>query len=182
MPDMMPRRAFVTLLGGAAIWSHAALAQKSDGARRVGVIMGFAENDEVWQVYLAAFRQAMQDLGWTDGRNVRFDYRFTGDSEQLMRSIAEEIVGLAPDVMLVSTNSVVAATLKATRSIPIVSHGYPIRSEAVSSRTCLIPAEKLRASTISSRRSAGNGLLISARSRRGCAVSLLCTFRKSHLT
>jgi putative ABC transport system substrate-binding protein len=120
MPDMMPRRAFVTLLGGAAIWSQAALAQKSDGVRRVSVIMGFAENDEVWQVYLATFRKALQDLGWTDGRNIRFDYRFTGDSEQLMRSIAEEIVGLAPDVILVSTNSVVAATLKATRSIPVV--------------------------------------------------------------
>src|ERR1700688_2668719 len=120
MPDRMPRRAFVTLLGGAAIWSQAALAQKSDGERRVGEIMGFAENDEVWQVYLATFRKALQELGWTDGRNIRFDYRFTGDSEQLMLSIAEEIVGLAPDVILVSTNSVVAATLKATRSIPVV--------------------------------------------------------------
>ena len=67
MPDMMPRRAFVTLLGGAAIWSQAARAQKSDGVRHVGVIMGFAENDEVWQVYLATFRKALQDLGWTDG-------------------------------------------------------------------------------------------------------------------
>ena len=120
MPDMMPRRAFVTLLGGAAIWSQAARAQKSDGVRRVGVIMGFAENDEVWQVYLATFRKALQDLGWTDGRNIRFDYRFTGDNEQRMLSVAEEIVGLAPDVILVSTNSVVAATLKATRSIPVV--------------------------------------------------------------
>jgi putative tryptophan/tyrosine transport system substrate-binding protein len=120
MPDMMPRRAFVTLLGGAAIWSQAARAQKSGGVRRVGVIMGFAENDEVWQVYLETFRKALQDLGWTDGRNIRFDYRFTGDSEQLMLSVAEEIVGLAPDVILVSTNSVVAATLKTTRSIPVV--------------------------------------------------------------
>ena len=111
MPEMMPRRAFVTLIGGAAIWSHAALAQKTDGVRRVGVIMGFAENDEVWQVYLATFRQALQNLGWTDGRNIRFDYRFAGDSEQLMRTMAEEIVGLAPDVILVSTNSVVTATL-----------------------------------------------------------------------
>src|SRR5438270_11808238 len=111
MPEMMPRRAFVTLLGGAAIWSHAALAQKTDGVRRVGVIMGFAENDEVWQVYLATFRQALQDLGWTAGRNIRIDYRFAGDSEQLMRSIAEEIVGLARDVVLVSTSLVVAATV-----------------------------------------------------------------------
>src|SRR6266436_8718190 len=119
MSDMV-RRAFVTLLGSAAIWPFAALAEKSDGVRRVGVIMGFAESDEVWQTYLATFRRALQDLGWTDGRNIRFDYRFTGDSEERMRSLAEEIAGLQPDVILVSTNSVVSATLKATRSIPIV--------------------------------------------------------------
>jgi putative tryptophan/tyrosine transport system substrate-binding protein len=116
----MARRAFVTLLGGAAVWPLAARAEKSDGVRRVGVIMGFAENDEVWQAYLATFRQALQDFGWTDRRNIRFDYRFTGDSEERMRSMAEEIAGLAPDVILVSTNSVVSATLNATRSIPIV--------------------------------------------------------------
>ena len=119
MSDMM-RRAFVTLLGSAAIWPFAALAEKSDGVRRVGVIMGFAESDEVWQTYLATFRRTLQDLGWTDGRNIRFDYRFTGDSEERMRSTAEEIVGLAPDVILTSTNSAVSATLNATRSIPIV--------------------------------------------------------------
>ena len=119
MSDMV-RRTVVTLLGGAAIWPFAALAEKNDGTKRVGVVMGFAENDEVWQTYLATFRQALQDLGWTDGRNIRFDYRFTGDSEQRMRSMAEEVVGLAPDVILVSTNSAVSSTLNATRSIPIV--------------------------------------------------------------
>jgi len=119
MSDMV-RRAFVTLLGGAAIWPHAALAEKRDGVRRIGVIMGFAEDDEVWQTYLATFRQALQELGWTDGRNIRFDYRFTRDSEQQMRSMAEDIVALSPDVILASTNSVVSATLNATRSIPIV--------------------------------------------------------------
>lgn len=62
----MVRRAFVTLLGGTAIWPIAVLAQKADGVRRVGVIMGFAENDEVWQAYLGTFRQAVQELGWTD--------------------------------------------------------------------------------------------------------------------
>src|SRR5438270_10627140 len=82
--------------------------------------MGFAENDEGWQAYLANFRQGLQEFGWTDGRNIRFDYRFTGDSEELMRSMAEEVAGLQPDVILVATNSVVSATLKATRSIPIV--------------------------------------------------------------
>jgi putative ABC transport system substrate-binding protein len=117
----MKRRAFITLLGGAAAaWPLAARAQQAERVRRVGVIMGFAENDEVWQAYLASFRQGLQEFGWTDGRNIRFDYRFTGDSEERMRAMAEEVVGLQPDVILVSTNSVVSATLKATRSIPIV--------------------------------------------------------------
>src|SRR5262245_476178 len=116
----MMRRAFITLLGSAVICPFAARAEKNDGIRRVGVIMGFAENDEVWQAYLASFRQGLQDLGWTDGHNIRFDYRFTGDSEERMRAMAEEVVGLKPDVIFVSTNSVVSAILKATRSIPIV--------------------------------------------------------------
>jgi putative ABC transport system substrate-binding protein len=116
----MRRRVFITAFGSAAIWPFATRAQKSDGVRRVGVIMGFAENDEVWQAYLSTFRQALQNLGWTDGRNIRFDYRFTGESDERMRRMAEEIVGLAPDVILASTNSVVSATLNATHSIPVV--------------------------------------------------------------
>src|SRR5215510_5724383 len=116
----MMRRAFVTLLGGAVICPFAARAEKNERVRRVGVIMGFAENDEVWQAYLASFRQGLQEVGWTDGRNIRFDYRFPGDSEERMRAMAEEVVSLQPDVIFVSTNSVVSATLKATRSIPIV--------------------------------------------------------------
>jgi putative tryptophan/tyrosine transport system substrate-binding protein len=119
MPEMV-RRAFVTLLSGAAVWPLATLAQKSDGVRRIGVIMGFAEDDAVWQAYLATFRQALQELGWTDGRNIHFDYRFSGESEELMRRMAEEIVGLKPDVILAATNSVVSQTLNVTRSIPVV--------------------------------------------------------------
>jgi putative ABC transport system substrate-binding protein len=115
MPDVM-RRAFIALLGGAAVWPFAAHAE--NGVRRVGVIMGFAENDEVWQAYLANFKQGLKELGWTEGRNIRFDYRFT--SEERMRAMAEEVVAFQPDAILVSTNSVVSATLKATRSIPIV--------------------------------------------------------------
>ncbi|MHB8267236.1 ABC transporter substrate-binding protein [Bradyrhizobium sp.] len=116
----MRRREFIGLVGGAVILPRAAIAQKKDGLRRVGVIMGFAENDEVWQSFLATFRQALQDFGWIDGRNIQFDYRFTGESEERMGRMAEEIVGLAPDVILASTNSVVSATLNVTRSIPVV--------------------------------------------------------------
>jgi ABC-type sugar transport system substrate-binding protein len=106
----MKRREFIALLGGAAAWPLAARAQRNDRLRRVGVIMGFAENDEVWQAYLATFRRSLQELGWTEGRNIRFDYRFTGESGERMRTMAEEIVALAPDAILVSTNSVVSAT------------------------------------------------------------------------
>src|SRR5262245_56432687 len=94
------RREFIMLLGSAATWPLAAYAQKNNQVRRVGVIMGFAENDEVWRAYLANFRQGLQELGWIDGRNIRFDYRFTGDSEELMRSMAEEVVALhVPEIV-----------------------------------------------------------------------------------
>ena len=116
----MRRREFIVGLSGAALWPAVARAQKIEGVKRVGVIMGFSEDDQVWQTYLATFRKGLQALGWTDGRNIRFDYRFTGDSEERMLGMAEEIVALAPDVILVSTNSVVSATLKSTQSIPIV--------------------------------------------------------------
>ena len=118
---MMRRREVIPLLGSAiTAWPLVARAQRNDRVRRVGVIMGFAENDVVWQAYLATFRRGLQDLGWTEGRNIRFDQRFTGENEERMRSMAEEVVALAPDAILVSTNSVVSATLKATHSIPIV--------------------------------------------------------------
>ena len=71
--------------------------------------MGFAENDKVWRAYLANFRQGLQELGWTEAQHP-FDYRFTGDSEELMRSMAEEVTLLQPDIILVSTDSVVSAT------------------------------------------------------------------------
>jgi len=178
MSDMM-RRAFITLLGGAVICPFAARAEKNDGVRRVAVIMGFAENDEVWQAYLASFRQGLQELGWTDGRNIRFDYRFTGDSEERMRAMAEEVVGLQPDVILVSTNSVVSATLKATRSIPIVFTWVsdPVGSGFVANLPH--PGGKSLAFTISSRPSAGSGWLFSNRSHPICAASQLCMFQRS---
>jgi len=107
-------------LGSAAAWPRAGRAQQGERVRRVSVIMGFAEADPVWQAYLATFRQRLHEFGWTEGRNVRFDYRFTGDSAARMRSAAAEVVALAPDVIFVSTNPVVSAVLEETRSIPIV--------------------------------------------------------------
>lgn len=117
----MRRRKFLGVLGGvAAAWPLVASAQQPDRVRRIGVLMGFAENDEVWQAYLTAFKQRLQDLGWTDGRNVRFDIRFTGESTERTRIAAAELVALAPDLIFVTTNPVVSALTQATRTIPIV--------------------------------------------------------------
>jgi putative ABC transport system substrate-binding protein len=115
------RRKFIVALGGAAAaWPRAGRAQQGERVRRIGVIMGFAEADPVWQAYLATFRQRLQEFGWTEGRNVRFDYRFTGESTARMRSAAAEVVAMSPDLMFVSTNPVVSAVLEETRTIPIV--------------------------------------------------------------
>ena len=116
----MTRRDFITLFRAAAAWPLAAQAQQGERVRRIGVIMGFAEDDEVWQAYLATFRQRLQDFGWSEGRNIRFDYRFTGESTERMRTAATEVVAMAPDVIFVSTNPVVSAVQQVTRTIPIV--------------------------------------------------------------
>jgi putative ABC transport system substrate-binding protein len=94
--------------------------QQPERIRRISVIMGFAEDDQVWQAYLATFRQRLQDFGWSEGRNVRFDYRFTGESTERMRATASEVVAAGPDVIFVSKNPVVSAVLQVTRTVPIV--------------------------------------------------------------
>src|SRR5262252_6054585 len=75
---MTGRREFITLLAGAAAWPLAARAQQRDRVKRLGVLWGLAETDNVYEPYLLAFKQRLQDLGWIDGRNVRVEYWFTG--------------------------------------------------------------------------------------------------------
>jgi putative ABC transport system substrate-binding protein len=117
----MRRREFLGALGSAAAsWPLAARAQQAERVRRIGVLMGFAEEDEVWQAYLASFRSSLKDLGWIEGRNVRFDYRFAGDNPERTCAAAVELVALAPDLIFVSTNPVLSAAMEATRTIPIV--------------------------------------------------------------
>ena len=98
----------------------AARGQQGDRARRIGVLVTFAETNEEWQGYLASFRQRLQELGWTDGRNVRFDYRFTGENIERIRIGAAELVAMTPDVIFVGGNPGVSALMQATRTIPIV--------------------------------------------------------------
>ena len=118
----MKRREFIGFVGitASAAWARSARAQQSERVRRVGVIMGFSAEDEVWQAYLATFRRRLQELGWTVGRNLRIDYRFTGESAERTHSAVDELVALKPDVIFVSTNPVVSAAMRATHTIPIV--------------------------------------------------------------
>jgi putative ABC transport system substrate-binding protein len=116
----MRRREFITLLGGAAAWPLAARAQQSDKVRRIGVLMGGADANPVEQARLAAFLDALQQLGWTESRNVRIDTRWTAGSADRFRTYAAELVGLAPDVILASASASVAALQQASRSAPIV--------------------------------------------------------------
>src|SRR5262245_1580049 len=115
----MKRREFITLLGGATVWPLAGHAQ-SERVRRIGVLMSLTADDKEGQARLAAFLQALQELGWIDGRNVRGDTRWAaGDGERAGKYIAE-LVALAPDVILASGGSLVEPLLQATRTIPIV--------------------------------------------------------------
>jgi len=116
----MRRREFITLLGIVAAWPIAAHAQQPDRMRRIGVLMNFAENDPAAQARLTAFLQALQQLGWTNGRNVRIDIRWSAGDPELIRRYAAELVALTPDVILASTTPSVAALQQATRALPIV--------------------------------------------------------------
>ncbi len=116
----MKRRNFITLLGGAmAAWPLAARAQQSERLRRVGVLIGVAD-DAQGQARLAAFRKGMQDLGWSEGRNIRFDIRFSEGDSGRARAYAAELLALAPDAILANTAPVVSALQQQTRTIPIV--------------------------------------------------------------
>ena len=117
----MNRRWFIAMLGGAVAWPLAARAQQPERMRRIGALMGFAESDSRAQASIAAFREGLQKLGWTEGRNVRIDTRWAipGDSESMQR-IAKEIVVLQPDVIFSPTTPTTAALLQQTRTIPIV--------------------------------------------------------------
>jgi putative tryptophan/tyrosine transport system substrate-binding protein len=118
----MRRREFIAMLGGVAVaWPHAARAQRPDRLLRVGVLMDFAESDSEGQAYLAAFREGLQKLGWTEGRNIRTDTRWPipGDAESMQR-FAKELVALQPDLILSNDTPTTAALLQQTRTIPII--------------------------------------------------------------
>jgi putative tryptophan/tyrosine transport system substrate-binding protein len=114
------RREFIILLGAAgAVWPLAARAQQPDRVRRVGVLMGIADDLE-GQARIAVFRQALQALGWSEGRNVQFIYRWSGGDVARARQFAKELLDLRSDVILANSTPVAAAVGETTRTTPTV--------------------------------------------------------------
>jgi putative ABC transport system substrate-binding protein len=105
----MRRREFIGLVGGAAAWPLVARAQQGERIRRVGLLTGLAQDDPEAQARIKAFQQRLQKLGWTEGRNVHIDYRWTAGDVGRARTYAAELVALAPNVILVNTPPGLAA-------------------------------------------------------------------------
>ena len=116
----MRRRDFVSLLGGAAAWPLAALAQQGERTRRIIFLHGLAENDPEAQSRVVAFRQGLEALGWSENRNIRVEHRFSAGDLTRIQAHTAELVGSAPDVIVASSSPVIAALKQATRTIPIV--------------------------------------------------------------
>jgi len=116
----MKRRTFIAGLGSAAAWPMVARAQQTDRMRRIGALMNLAADDPQSQVRVGVFVQRLRELGWIDGRNVRLDYRYPAGDSDRVRRFAEELVGLAPDVILADGGTNVAALLRASHTVPIV--------------------------------------------------------------
>jgi putative ABC transport system substrate-binding protein len=115
----MRRREFITGLGAAA-WPLAAQAQQGDRVRHIGVLMPFYENDPVWKRRLSAFTQALAELGWTDGRNLRLDVRWAGGDTNRIQALAQELVRLQPDIIVTDSTPATGALQRETRTLPIV--------------------------------------------------------------
>jgi len=118
----MKRREFIAGLGSAAAWPLAARAQQGDRVRRLAAMMGGrnADTDPEGRAWFAAFRKALEDLGWVEGRNFRADYRWPSGDVDRMEAIAKEFIDLKPDVMFAGNTPSVSALLRKTRTIPIV--------------------------------------------------------------
>jgi putative ABC transport system substrate-binding protein len=128
------RRGLIVTLGGAvAAWPLAARAQQGDRVRRIGVLIGLGENDPLAKTVVSTFTQALADLGWTDGRNVRMDLRFAGGDTNRMQALAQELVVLQPDTVLATSTPATVALQRETRTIPIVfaNVGAPVTSGIV---------------------------------------------------
>jgi putative tryptophan/tyrosine transport system substrate-binding protein len=114
------RRAFFAVLGGAATWPLAGHAQQAERMRRLGVLMAYSENDPLARASVGAFTQALERLGWIEGKNIHIDYRFAASDPALLTADAAQLVGLSPEAILATSTPAVAALRQQTRVIPIV--------------------------------------------------------------
>ena len=125
----MRRREFISLIGGAAAtWPLAVNAQQGERVRRIGVLLAAPADDPEFQTWVGAFRQALQELGWIEGRDVQIDTHWGTTNAAGIRKHAEELAALAPDVILAPGTSTVGPLLQATRTVPIV---FPIIADPV---------------------------------------------------
>ena len=132
----MKRREFITLVGAtAATWPLAARAQQSNEIKRIGVLLPYAQDDPEASLRFTTLREELLKLGWTEGRNVRFEQRRSGSDAEAISKFAREVVDLRPDVILTDTTPMTAAVLHETRTIPIVfvQVGDPVGSGFVAS-------------------------------------------------
>jgi ABC-type uncharacterized transport system substrate-binding protein len=125
------RRDVITLLGGAAAWPLAVRAQQPERMRRIGVLMSYAESDGEGQALVAEFQKGLQKLGWAEGRNIRFDYRWAALDAELMQRFAKELTALQPDLIFSHNTPTTAAMLQQTRTIPII---FAVVADPVGSR------------------------------------------------
>jgi putative ABC transport system substrate-binding protein len=130
----MRRREFITIVGGAAAWPLAARAQQGERLRRIGLLMAVID-DQSGQARVTAVKKGLQELGWTEGRNIQIETRFGGGDAGRIRAHAAELVALAPDVLVGHTTPVIRALRQATSSIPIVAAAIndPVEQGFVSS-------------------------------------------------
>src|SRR6516164_8629110 len=112
------RRKFVVALAGAATWPLVARAQQRDRVRRIGVLLPGDENTPGPKTFVSEFRQALAGFGWTDGRNARMDLRWYGDDSNRIRTIAQELGGLQPDIIVTLNAPTTVAVQRETRTIP----------------------------------------------------------------
>jgi putative tryptophan/tyrosine transport system substrate-binding protein len=121
----MRRRDFLGAVVGSAAWPIALHAQQVDRMRRIGVLIGAAADDPLGQAILATHLQALQQLGWIDGRNVRIDHRWGGSNSEDLRKYAAELVTLGPEVLVATGGATIGALFPMTRTIPIVFANVP---------------------------------------------------------
>jgi len=163
---MIGRREFITLLGGAAAWPTVARGQQQRRTAHIGVFSYLRENDQRAKVYIEAFLKGVAEFGWSQGSNLRIEYRYTGGNAALIRQYATELSALAVDVVLVAGGSHVGPLQQVTRTLPIV---FVEAADAVGSgfvESLARPGGNALALPISNSTSAENGSNCSSRSRR----------------